>query len=112
MSVPLRPRVFGGICTPASVSPSPGFTDSNSAPGGNGPGAATAWGGKSNCLWKSIMMEGGGPAIDVSAADGRFDRRRDPVDRIGFLYHRRVVEFGRRRVDVAAGGDHERHVFR
>ena len=41
----------------------------------------------------------------------RFDRRRDPVDRIGFLDHRCVVELRRRRIDVATGRNHERHIL-
>src|SRR5688572_15448165 len=40
------------------------------------------------------------------------DRRSDTIDRIGLLDYRSVVEFGRRRIDVAAGGDHERDVSR
>src|SRR6476469_4599704 len=61
-------------------------------------------------LWKSSMAKAATRRLvapDLVRERG-FDRRHDPVDRIGFLDHGRVVELGRRRVDVAAGCNHER----
>src|SRR5580765_2663219 len=41
----------------------------------------------------------------------RFDSRRNTVDRVGLFNHRRVVELGRRRIDMAARRNHEGHVL-
>src|SRR5579884_2926029 len=41
----------------------------------------------------------------------RLDRRRDAIDGIGLLDHRRVVELGWRRIDVSARRNDERHIL-
>src|SRR4051794_32478045 len=62
------------------------------------------------------MSESGGcrgcyAAGSSLASDGRFNRRCNAIDRIGFLDHRRVVEFRWRRIDVPTGRDDEWHIF-
>jgi hypothetical protein len=44
------------------------------------------------------------------ACERGFDRWGNPVDCIRFFDHGRIVEFWRRRIDVAASGDHKRYV--
>src|SRR3954452_24949672 len=47
----------------------------------------------------------------VLSRERGLDCRRHPVHRVGLLDHRRIVELRRWGIDVAAGGDHERHVL-
>src|SRR5215213_5818422 len=47
------------------------------------------------------------PMVRLAGQRG-IDRRGNPIDRIGLLDHRSVVELGWRWVDVAAGRDDER----
>src|SRR5689334_8076179 len=83
-----------------------------SAPGGRGPARGTASIGKMSEAWKSNIRKssprGSGYGL---ACEGRLDSRSNPIDRVGLLDHWGIVELGRRRVDVTAGGDDERNVL-
>src|SRR5688500_17671476 len=111
--------------TPCSRSPSGVSTTSCSAPAGNGPAGATAWPGKMTSVCDQIMIASNAanatsaamtsltiapPALLANGAlcrERRLDDRRNPVDGERFLDHRCVLELGRRRLDMAAAGEHE-----
>src|SRR3954466_9718648 len=101
---------------PLSVCPSFVRTDSGSALRGRGPAFATACVGKMRCDWNwnmAIRKAAAKAAVRAKSLrlsrEGRLDGRRNAIDRIRFLDHRRVVELGRRRVDMAACCNHERN---
>src|SRR5689334_11854952 len=102
---------------PASRLPSGVVTESTSAPRGNGPAGATACVGKIRCDWNSNIT-GTKAAASVPremklslSGQCRVDGRCYAVNSVGLLNHGRVIELGRRRIDVTTRRDHEWHVL-